>query len=108
MIGFPDGFEIDIKCCGVQYDEYARYMMVSTLCMRTSPRLENSMAKSHIYSCIMAHGSSYGGNNSPFTYTSTHKAGSRGNIADAIKQFKRERGDLSWVEVDTDSIYKVA
>ena len=65
------------------------------------------MAESHIYSCIMAHGSSYGGNNSPFTYTSTHKAGSRGNIADAIEQFKHERGDLSWVEVDKNSIYRV-
>lgn len=66
------------------------------------------MAAAHTYSCIMAHGSSYGGNTSPFTYTSTHKAGSRGNIMDAIEQFKFERGDLSWVEVEPKSIYKVA
>lgn len=65
------------------------------------------MMKKHVYSCIMVHGSSYGGNTSPFKYESIHAAGTKGNIADAIKQFKRERGNLSWVEVDKDSIYRV-
>lgn len=66
------------------------------------------MMKKHVYSCIIVHGSSYGGNTSPFTYESRYASKTKGNIADAIRQFKRERGDLSWVEVDEDSIYKVA
>lgn len=65
------------------------------------------MAVQHSYSCVMAHGSSYGGNSTPFIYTSTHRAGTKGNIADAIEQFKFERGDLSWVEVEPRSIYKI-
>lgn len=66
------------------------------------------MLEKNVYSCIVAHGSSYGGNTSPFIYASRHAAGTKKNIDDAIKQFKRERGDLSWAEVEPDSIYKVS
>ena len=57
----------------------------------------------HAYSCVVV---TRNGAES-FIYTSDHRAGSKSNIDDAVLQYLFEHDDVSWCEVEKNSIYRI-
>lgn len=65
------------------------------------------MAVEHTYSCVIVHGGIDGNFTDPFMYASTHRAGSKANADDALRQWKRDNGNNGWAEIEHGSVYRV-
>lgn len=57
----------------------------------------------HTYSCVIVTRNG----TEPFIYTSDHKAGSKANCEDAVLQYQFVHDDVSWCEVEKNSIYRI-
>lgn len=64
------------------------------------------MPKTNTYSCMIV---SNENDNRPqmFIYTSTHRAGSKANADDAIRQWKDKHGGYGWADVMYGSVYRI-
>lgn len=57
----------------------------------------------HVYSCVVVTRNGA----EPFMYASDHRARSKANIDDAVLQYLFEHDDISWCEVEKNSIYRI-